>query len=200
MRIGIDFDNTIVSYDRLFHTAALIKGLIPPSTPRNKLSVRNYLRQQKKEREWTLLQGEVYGPKITDADPCAGVIEFMKTARALKHEVYIISHRTKFPFLGPKYDLHLAAQNWLDQFIARHNIDLAQRSHAFFELTKEDKISRIAFLKCDVFIDDLPEILDMDGFLSGTRRILYDPENKCEPTMSQYVVMNSWNAIQKLLL
>jgi hypothetical protein len=196
MRIGIDFDNTIVSYDHLFHKVALEKGLIPESSAQNKISVRNYLREQNKEFEWTLLQGEVYGPKITDAAPCKGVIEFIKTAQSKKHEIFIISHRTKFPFLGPKYDLHKAAQNWLDKFLVMHDIDLALKSNAFFELTKEDKISRISYLNCDVFIDDLPEILDMEGFLNKTNRILYDPENKYNPTRSQHVVMKSWNSIQ----
>jgi len=44
VRIGIDFDNTIVSYDTLFHRVALERGLIPISVPANKISVREYLR------------------------------------------------------------------------------------------------------------------------------------------------------------
>ena len=40
MLIGIDFDNTIVCYDRVFHKAALEKGLIPADLPPSKGRVR----------------------------------------------------------------------------------------------------------------------------------------------------------------
>ena len=37
MRIGIDFDNTIVSYDELFYQIAQEKKLIPAELPVNKV-------------------------------------------------------------------------------------------------------------------------------------------------------------------
>ena len=36
MRIGVDFDNTIVCYDTLFHRLAVEEGLIPPDIPPRK--------------------------------------------------------------------------------------------------------------------------------------------------------------------
>ncbi len=51
-------------------------------------------------------------------------------------------------------------------------------ANVFFELTKEDKVARAPQLRCEVFIDDLPEILAMAGFPDGMRRILFDPENQ----------------------
>ena len=49
LRVGIDFDNTIVCYDEIFHRVALERELIPRDTPKNKESVRDYLRQVGKE-------------------------------------------------------------------------------------------------------------------------------------------------------
>ena len=41
MRIGLDFDNTIVTYDSLFHKVATEQGLVPASLPVSKLAVRD---------------------------------------------------------------------------------------------------------------------------------------------------------------
>ena len=39
--IGLDFDNTIVSYDKAFYLVALCKNLIPKSLKKRKLMLRN---------------------------------------------------------------------------------------------------------------------------------------------------------------
>ena len=44
MRLGLDFDNTIVCYDGLFHRVAREEGLIPAALPATKSDVRNHLR------------------------------------------------------------------------------------------------------------------------------------------------------------
>ena len=51
----------------------------------------------------------------------------------------------------------------------------------YLELTKEEKIKRVRLLDLDLFIDDLPEILQMDGFLNKTKKILFDPNKKDPP-------------------
>ena len=53
MRIGIDFDNTIVSYDALFHKVAREAGLVPESVAATKVAVRDYLREIGREDDWT---------------------------------------------------------------------------------------------------------------------------------------------------
>ena len=57
MRIGIDFDNTIVSYDELFHKVAVEQALVPANIPKSKLAARDYLRKIDNEPVWTELQG-----------------------------------------------------------------------------------------------------------------------------------------------
>jgi hypothetical protein len=58
--IGIDFDNTIVLYEDLFHRCALEEGLIRPETPKDKKAIRDEIRQLPQgEARWTILQGVV---------------------------------------------------------------------------------------------------------------------------------------------
>ena len=69
MLVGLDFDNTIVCYDRLFHRLARERGLIPDTVPQTKCAVRDYLRSIDRENDWTEMQGVGYGPRIADAEP-----------------------------------------------------------------------------------------------------------------------------------
>jgi hypothetical protein len=57
MILGVDFDNTIVRYDELFHRIAVERGFIPKSLPARKKEVRDFLRRQGHEQTWTELQG-----------------------------------------------------------------------------------------------------------------------------------------------
>jgi len=200
MRIGIDFDNTIVSYDALFHKIAIEKQIIPKSIPKNKIAIRNYLRSAGQEDFWTLMQGEAYGLRMNEAIPYDGVISFMRNMRSQGFQLNIISHKTKYPFAGPSYDLHAAATKWIYDYIIDQGINLNQKAEIFFESTKEDKIYRIGKLECDIFIDDLPEILLMPGFRKKTRRILFDPEMEHQEAQTNMEKANSWNAIEKLIL
>lgn len=69
MLLGIDFDNTIVCYDALFHRVCRERGLIPAEVPINKTDVRNYLHQAGREDAWTEMQGYVYGAQMSEASP-----------------------------------------------------------------------------------------------------------------------------------
>ncbi len=181
IRIGVDFDNTIVCYDSLFHRVALERGLIPPVLPPRKSDVRNHLRAAGQEDLWTELQGYVYGARMLEADPFPGVLEFFRKCRQRDLDVCIVSHKTQYPFLGQQYDLHLAATGWLTAqgFFDEEGLGL-RPEQVSFELTKEAKLNRIGSRGCTHFIDDLPEILGEPGFPSGTERILFDPSGSNE--------------------
>ena len=194
MRIGIDFDNTIVSYEALFYTLAFKQGLIPADLPQSKLAVRNYLRKIDNESAWTELQGYVYGKRIADAVAYPLVIDFVKFAREKGISIAIVSHKTKHPFIGPKYDLHEAARGWIGNTLIDGETNLIEPDNVFFEITKEEKIARIADIGCDYFIDDLPEILQMPGFPKNLKRILFDPE-EIHNNDRLYTKLGSWKAI-----
>jgi hypothetical protein len=122
------------------------------------------------------MQGIVYGDRIIDADPCPGVDLFFAYCYAAKIASCIVNHKTKFPYLGPKYDLHDAGRRWLQTkgFLDTGKTGISIRQ-VYFELTKEEKIDRISALGCTHFIDDLPEILLANGIPFRTKKILFDP-------------------------
>ena len=177
MRLGFDFDNTIVSYDALFHKVALESGWIPPELPRSKVKVRDYLRSQGREQTWIEMQGCVYGARMAEADMYPGVERFLQWARSRDLAVCIISHKTLHPFAGPKYDLHEASRAWIAERLRDASGALVKPSAVFFELTKAEKFARIQALECEVFLDDLPEILVASQFPKTTAPILFDPDD-----------------------
>lgn len=182
MRIGIDFDNTIVCYDQLFWTLARDRELIALSVPRRKDAVRDHLREHGLEPIWTKLQGEAYGPYILDAEPFPGVIQAFEEFRRWNWTVFVVSHKTHRPLVGEPHDLHAAARQWL---VSSGLVD-PQRSdltldHVYLEITKQHKLQRISELNCDLFIDDLPELLMDVEFPSSIQRVLFDPHRQFGP-------------------
>ena len=191
MRIGIDFDNTIICYDTVFNKAGVEKGLIPEYLPPGKGYVKDYLRKIGKEDKWTWLQGYVYGTKLEDAKLYEGVKSFLKFCNKANIVSFIISHKTKYPYSGEKYDLHRAASDW----IQKQNLDIS----TFFELTKKDKVKRINALNCSHFIDDLPEFLAESGFNEKIIKILFDPLGKYRASDFDYQYANSWDEISAMI-
>jgi hypothetical protein len=194
MRIGIDFDNTIVSYDALFHKVAIEKGVIPTGLRQTKLAVREYLRGSGQEDVWTEMQGHVYGVRMDEAAAYPGAIEFLKWAARQEASVFIISHKTRYPFMGPRYDLHGAARLWVDQHLKDDNRALVRAEDVYFELTKDEKLARIRATACNYYVDDLPEILLAPDFPMDTQRILFDPEAHHEESRPLRP-MRSWEDI-----
>jgi len=199
MLIGVDFDNTIVCYDALFYRIALQRGLIPPELPAGKDPVRHCLRQLGKEDAWTELQGYVYGVAIKDAPPFDFVLDFFRRCRRRSVEVRIISHKTRWPFRGPRFDLHEAAKQWLSKhgFFDPAGGGLSAEQ-VCFEVTREGKLDRIGRVGCSHFIDDLPEFLAEPGFPEGVERILFDPNRRHAETDSVRRGV-SWKEIDRLI-
>lgn len=200
MRIGLDFDNTIVCYDRAFHRAAVDRGLIPEDVTPTKDGVRNWLRAAGREDDWTALQGYIYGARMDLAAAFPGVRDFMRKAAEAGCAIDIVSHKTRHPYRGEPYDLHRAALGWLEAqgFFDDAALGL-DRAHVHLELTKDAKLARIGALDCDVFVDDLPELLGEAGFPADTRRVLFDP-NDAAPDSPSYARARSWDEIAGLLL
>ncbi len=195
MLIGVDFDNTIVRCDELFYRAARDQGLIASDVPISKEKVRDSLRACGREDSWTELQGYVYGVLVRQASPFPGVREFFTGCRHRGIRLAIISHKTRHPFLGPHYDLHAAAQEFLHRngFYDPAGIGLSA-SDVFFELSKTDKLTRIAREGCTHFIDDLPEFLAEPAFPAAAEKILFDP-NRHHADGRQYRRATSWEEI-----
>ena len=96
--LGLDFDNTLVRYDQLFHRLALEKRLIKESLPADKTAIRDYLRSQDQDEHFTLLQGEVYGPRILEAQPAVGMLKALGELHQRGVPMVLVSHKTKTPY------------------------------------------------------------------------------------------------------
>lgn len=198
MKIGVDFDNTIVSYDKVFHKVALEQSLIKSDLNVSKIAVRNYLRKQGQNNIWTELQGYVYGERMLDADIFSGFINFLTFARKNSIEVSIISHKTIYPYLGNKFNLHDSARHFITKFLTVQNRNLVNNKNIFFELTQENKVMRINQELCDFFIDDLPEIFALHNFPKKTKKILFDPD-KNHKNFDNGQICSSWRNIQEVI-
>lgn len=194
MRLGIDFDNTIVSYDALFHRVAVEQAVVPATCVVSKLAVRDHLRAAGKEDVWTTMQGYVYGARMDEAIAFPGALEFLAWARGAGIALAIISHRTRHPFLGPRYDLHESARRWVDTHLTCGDRPLVAASSVFFTLTREEKIRCIDDWRCDYFIDDLPEVLDAAAFPSDTVKLLFDPDGVHETAVERF---RDWNSARR---
>lgn len=199
MIVGIDFDNTLVCYDGIFYAEALRRGWVPEGLATHKMAVRDYLRSINKEDAFTELQGYVYGPGITLAPPYEGSISCIERLLDLGHSVYIVSHKTRYPYMGPKYDLHEAARNWLE-FNGVHSPRGILSENVFLENTKEEKVRRTALLQCTHFIDDLQEFLALPGFLPQTERMLFAPPKEDRTSVvSNFKAFESWHELSRYL-
>ena len=77
--LGLDFDNTLVKYDRLFYALAIERKLIDKNMPENK-AIRDFLRREGKEEQFTLLQAK-YMERILEAEAAVGMLENLKNQR-----------------------------------------------------------------------------------------------------------------------
>ena len=196
IKAGLDFDNTLIRYDGLFHALAVEQKLISPELKADKTVIRDHLRAKGRDEDFTLLQGEVYGSRIRGAEAAPGMLSALISLQALGVELVIVSHKTATPFKGPAYDLHAAARDWLNLqgFFSPEGLGWSQEQ-VFFEPTKERKAQRIIDLGCTHYVDDLPEILAM--LPETIKRILYSPSG--ESTWEGGPVMQAWAELEALL-
>ncbi len=72
--MGIDFDNTLVSYDDVLLDEVKRRGIFHPDSGKGKTTIRDSIRQLPNgEMEWQKLQAAIYGPRMKDAKPFEGV-------------------------------------------------------------------------------------------------------------------------------
>ncbi|MCC7408192.1 MAG: hypothetical protein IT442_08975 [Phycisphaeraceae bacterium] len=198
MLLGVDFDNTIVCYDGVFHRVAVDLKLIPPGIGTGKNDVRDWLRAAGREDDWTRLQGIIYGTRILAAPPFPGVIDFFRGARVKGVRVMIISHKTRQPYLGEPCDLHEAAMGWLEHhgFFEASGAGLS-RGDVCLELTKQEKLGRIAQARCTHFVDDLPEFLSESAFPQDVRKVLWDPRG--QSPAGPWTAITAWKQLWAIL-
>ena len=194
MRIGIDFDNTLIGYDGVFLAAARERDLLGSGFAGNKQAVRDAIRLLPDgELAWQQLQGHVYGKGIDGAVMLEGVDAFLRRCRVAGHGVFVVSHKTEYGHHDPdRVNLRAAALGWMEAsgFFAPDAYAIP-RENVFFETSRAQKLRRIAALKCDYFIDDLEEVLTDPDFPPGVNRVLYGAAG----TPPGVIICSSWQRI-----
>jgi hypothetical protein len=198
IKLGLDFDNTIVCYDEAIALLAEEIFDLPPEIPRTKVGLRDYLRSENREPEWTAFQGEMYGPGMRHAQPFEGAIETMLELAAAGHDLVIVSHRSRLPYAGEPHDLHSAARSWVAERLQSAGLFGETDGRVNFLETRQEKVARIAELGCQAFLDDLPEVLEAPGFPATATGILFDPTGSNTAPEGQHRI-SSWPELSAVL-
>ena len=197
--IGLDFDNTIVTYDRVFYEAALERGLIARDCEPTKLAIRERLRQSADgDLAWQRMQGLVYGPLMPRAEVMPGLEQFVAECRRAGDRVVIVSHKTELGhFDETKTNLRAAALEWMEAagFFDARRFAL-RREDVYFESTRLDKVRRIAALGCSDFVDDLEDVFLEPEFPRATGKVLFAPHAR-ERERAGARVMRSWQEVRE---
>jgi hypothetical protein len=197
LRIGLDFDNTIITYDTVFLAAARKQGLVGRDFAGGKQAIRDAIRLLSDgELSWQKLQGQVYGKGLGQAEMVEGVDSFLRHCRENNVPVVIVSHKTEFGHHDPdRINLRDAAGAWMAEhgFFKSDGYGIAPNS-VYFENTRQDKIARIAQVGCTHFIDDLEEVLSDPTFPPGVERILF---SDVAPASAPWVVCPTWQSIEE---
>ena len=176
--IGVDFDNTLVSYDDLFERLARERGLVPADTAPGKKTIRDSIRQLPDgEIEWQKLQGIAYGPRMQEAQLMAGAPEFFQACRQRAVRAVIVSHKTEFAgYDDTRTNLRDAAGAWMEanRFFESDGLGL-RREDIHFASTRAEKIAIIKRLGCTLFIDDLEETYLEPTFPANVEKLLFAP-------------------------
>jgi hypothetical protein len=174
--IGVDFDNTLVSYDDLLERLARERGLVPADTAPGKKTIRDSIRQRPDgEIEWQKLQGIVYGPRMNEAQLIGGAPEFFQACRQHGVRSVIVSHKTEYAgYDDTRTNLRQSALAWMEthRFFESDGLGL-RREDVHFASTRAEKIAAIKQIGCTLFIDDLEETYLEPTFPSDVEKLLF---------------------------
>ena len=91
IKIGIDLDNTIIDYDKVFYKIALKEGLIPKNIKSDRIKIRNFIKK-KSLIKWKILQSKIYSIYINEAEVKKGFLNFINSVYQKGFEFCIISN------------------------------------------------------------------------------------------------------------
>ncbi|WP_319470013.1 hypothetical protein [uncultured Pseudodesulfovibrio sp.] len=177
MRIGLDFDNTLIEYGHIFRELAVEWDFVPATIAEDKGAVRAHVWEHFSDIEWQKLQAAVYGPEIGRGRFMEGAADFLRLCRDKGVELVIVSHKSRYAAIDPGgTDLRQAALGWMESqgfFLPVCSGGFGfSPGEVFFESEREAKARRINALGCDIFIDDLPEVLTHPVLDPAIERIL----------------------------
>jgi len=195
--IGVDFDNTVISYDDILSKLAQERGLAV-SFPSSKKTLRDLLRQLPNgEIEWQKLQAIMYGPRIGEAKLISHVGEFFRRCRMNNINIYIVSHKSEYAAQDTEgINLRTAALKWMreNHFFSRDGLGLNKKS-IYFCNSRQEKIEKIKQLGCNYFIDDLEETFLEEDLPLTFQGILYAPAGDHSQAIGKLMIATDWKEI-----
>jgi len=175
-KVGLDLDNTIIDYKHSYLEVAKILGI--SFVKKSKEEIKNFLiDKNNNDYEWQRFQSVLYTKGLAYATPSLGLLPFLKYCKEKKLNVFLISHKTeKGPADFGGQDLRKPALHWLE----KNNIvpDLILSENVFFCDSQEMKIKKINELGCNIFVDDLEEILSHRNLNKSVKKILFSEISK----------------------
>lgn len=170
--VGLDIDNTVIEYGRIFSEIAVERGIVEESCRfLDKKELRERLIDQGMEDMFTAIQGQVYGKELFRVKIRAELKIAISALEDCGCTIVLVSHKTRHPYMGPKYDLRKAADEWLRM----NGITEGRKKQieVHYADTVKEKIEIVKSLGCHYFVDDLSKIVrELECFTNG---ILYDP-------------------------
>ena len=126
---------------------------------------------------WQKFQSILYTKGLDHAVVSPGLINFLRYCKLNKIEVYIVSHKTEStPKEFGNVDLRSPALKWLKaQEIVPGLIYL---KNVLFCESRDMKIDLINKINCDIFVDDLEEILSDNDLNTNIKKILFSRDLK----------------------
>jgi hypothetical protein len=199
--VGIDLDNTIVNYGPVFKKIGqkFFQRVTNNDSDFNKESIKSLLLRNNKLRLWNKIQGKVYGSYINDAILYSGVIRFLLFLKYLNIRVYIISHKTKYGHYDKnKINLREVALKWIENNLIINGETLIESRCVYFCDTQDEKIETIRLLKCNIFIDDLLEIVANKSLDSNITKILFNQTDSL--SNDGYINLKNWGDITNSII
>ena len=195
LRIGTDLDNTVVCYEDIIRDFGRSAIGTLEEVDETKRGIRDFLRKEGRESEWTYFQGELYGPLMKDAKPYRNALKTLKEFRKHGHEVFVVSHRSNKPYGGQDYDLHGFARLWIDKNLVGSGVFTEEEvdKKVFLLESREDKIKKVRELEINVFVDDLRTVLMDPSFPERTKKFHF--QGYSLPGEDDVKTVDSWDEV-----
>ncbi len=213
MKIAIDIDNTLVDYRKSIENSLktrkyslnLEDNILNLNVNYIKFKIKNELG----DNNWQFIQGDIYSDISNKIIFYKNCIEVIKQLISKDHEIYLVSHKTKFGIKDSKETNILEiAQSRIFKLIDKNHLHKGIKSIIFCD-TFDEKIDFLKVINPKIIIDDLEKIHNR-YFASGkefsyTKHILFSGNNKNINNCDQYkkkgnlVEVENWKTISNLL-
>jgi len=195
IKIGLDLDNTIIDYK--FALQKLLENELSISFPLEKIKkevVKSIIIGKQGEKKWTEMQGLLYSEYLQFAKPFPFAIEAIEYLKNREYELYIISHKTKFPIIGAKVDLIEQSRIWINNNLKSDGSQqLFGENQVYFKQTILEKKDEILKQKIKIFVDDLKEVLEL---LPPSIKKIWFVQNSVH---SEYIIAKDWKEVLKII-